>query len=137
MKNITIQIAIILGFAIIISCSSTPKQNEPQQETPKALKDNKLDLEIKSYDRSGNLVEELYKELMDKTPELKKIEDELDALASSTNEATDKFGNYNGKSVTYYNSANNAASTITDTLLQKKMLAIIENSNKQYGNKTA
>jgi hypothetical protein len=138
MKSIALQLIAIVSFTLLLSCGSTPQQNAPQpkQETPEALKDNG-ELDIKSYSRSSNLVEELYQELLGKNPELKKLENQLNDNWSNSNQTTEKFTAYNTKSTNYYNAAENTASTITDTVLQKKVLAFIKSSNKQYDNKTA
>jgi hypothetical protein len=106
-----------------------------KQETPVALQDDKL--EIKSYSRSSDLTEELYQELVDKTPALKKLEDDLDAFGPKPIELTDKFNKYDSKSNSYYSSANNKATAISDSLLRMKILALITTSSNQYSAKTA
>ena len=120
----------------LVSCGGQTDNNKPtQQETPKALQDSKV--EIKSYSRSGDLTEELYFELVDKTPALKKLEDDLDAFRPIPNEFKDKFNQYDRKSNSYYSSTNYKASAIADSLLKKKIIALITTSNKKYSTKTA
>lgn len=128
---------IILLSITMFSCGGKRTENKPAgQETPKALQDDKL--ELKSYSRSkSDLTEELYQELVDKSPELKKLEDNLIGLNSKTSDLEMKFNTYNQKSDSYYNSANEKASSISDSLLRKKILALITNSQNQYSNKTA
>lgn len=117
------------------SCGNR-KNNSDKPETPKALQDDNL--EIKSYSRSwSDLTEELYQELVDKTPALKKLEDDIAAFNKKPNELAEKFNTFDGKSNNYYLSANTKASTITDSLLKNKMLLLITNSQNQYLSKTA
>lgn len=127
----------IFILTLLISCGGgqTDNNNPTKQETPKALQDDKL--EIKSYSRSGDLTEELYQELVGKTPALKKLEDDLDAFRPKPNELNDKFNQFDSKSNSFYSSANYKATAITDSVLRKKIISIIMTSNKKYTSKTA
>jgi hypothetical protein len=127
----------IFVLTLLISCGGeqTESDKKPKQETPKALQDNKL--EIKSYSRTGDLGEELYQELVDKTPELKKLEDDLEAISPKPSDLNEKFQRYDSKSSRYYSSANYKASGITDSLLRIRIIGLITASNKKYSNKTA
>jgi len=127
----TLKFSLIVMFFMTISCGQDKTEKTTIQETPVALQDN--DLEIKSYSRS-DIVEELYQELVEKTPQLKRLENDL-ATFNSVDHA-EKFDNYDNKSSQYYNVANGNATTITDTILRKRILSIIENSQKEYENKT-
>ena len=133
-KNI---FGIIFILTLLVSCGGGQTENNKptQQETPKALQDSKL--EIKSYSRSGDLTEELYQELVGKTPALKKLEDDLDAFIPKPNDLKDKFNQYDSKSNSYYNSANYKATAISDSLLKKKIISLIMTSNNKYSAKTA
>ena len=127
----------IFILTLLVSCGGGQTENNKptQQETPKALQDSKL--EIKSYSRSGDLTEELYQELVGKTPALKKLEDDLDAFIPKPNDLKDKFNQYDSKSNSYYNSANYKATAISDSLLKKKIISLIMTSNNKYSAKTA
>ena len=127
----------IFILTLLVSCGGGQTENNKptQQETPKALQDSKL--EIKSYSRSGDLTEELYQELVGKTPSLKKLEDDLDAFIPKPNDLKDKFNQYDSKSNSYYNSANYKATAISDSLLKKKIISLIMTSNNKYSAKTA
>jgi len=124
---------------LLVSCGGDPTDHNTEaiEETPKALQDDKL--EIKSYIRSGSgdLIEELYQELVDKNPALKKLEDDLDAFRPALNDLSGKFNKYDSKSNSYYHSANDKASAISDSLLKMKIVALLKASNQQYASKTA
>ena len=128
---------IIFILTLIVSCGGghTDSNKPTKQETPNALQDDNL--EIKSYSRSGDLTEELYQELVDKTPALKNLEDDIDAFSSKPNDVKDKFNQYDSKSNSYYSSANYKAMTIKDSLLRMKIISLIKTSSKQYTSKTA
>ena len=137
MTNFTNIFGTIFILVLLVSCGGGQTENNKptQQETPKALQDSKL--EIKSYSRSGDLTEELYQELVGKTPSLKKLEDDLDAFIPKPNDLKDKFNQYDSKSNSYYNSANYKATAISDSLLKKKIISLIMTSNNKYSAKTA
>lgn len=130
-------IGTIFILTLLLSCGNkqTDNNTSTKQETPEALQDDKL--EIKSYSRSGDLTEELYQELVDKTPALKELEEDLDAFRPKPIELTDKFNKYDRKSNSYYSSANYKATAISDSLLRMKILALITTSSKQYSAKSA
>ena len=133
-KLILISTVILLTF---VSCdNSRVKENQDQnQETPKALQEGK------SYEyasRSGNddIIESLYKELADKTPELKDLETKLEALSASKRDSTEQYDIYNGKNQSYYSSADNHLKQINDSTLRKKMESLISSSLTKYNSKT-
>jgi chromosome segregation ATPase len=121
--------AIIIFVCFITACSSNA--NLENKETPKALQDHNS--EIKSYRGSNNdLVEELYQGLVDKSADLKKLEEQIKSIRPAINDANEQFSNYDSKSNSYYNSANTHSNQISDSLLKKKIQGIISSSNKQY-----
>lgn len=136
MTNLRFNFATIVILMLLVSCvgEQTDKNQRSAAETPKALQDNKVDL--KSYSRSGDLVEQLYGELVDQTPELKKLEDDFVELSPKPAELNEKFQQYGMKSNHYYSTANNNASAVTDSLLRKKMIALITASQTKYTTKT-
>jgi hypothetical protein len=129
-KQISISIFILL---VLTSCNSSRKQENPEQETPKALEDKSASsFEIVSKRGPDDLIESLYNELADKTPELKKLEDKIDDLNKSKPDSTELFDKYNEKNQSYYNAANSHVERITDSLLRDKMKILIANSLAKY-----
>jgi hypothetical protein len=122
---------ISMALTIILSCNN----NRPQslQETPKALdkKDKSYSLVTKrGYDE--DILESLYSELVDKTPELKKLEEDIDILNGSKEDSLEVFTNFDSKNDRYYNSAGNHAQGIKDSLLRLKMTSLIQASLSNY-----
>lgn len=137
MKKNATHIITIFSLTILISCGGQTENNIPaKQETPQALQDNKL--EIKSYSRSSyDLSEELYQELVDKAPVLKKLEEDLGTYEPYLNKTEGTFSKYDSKSNSYYSSLNYKVSGITDSLLRNRIIALITKSKNNYSNKTA
>ena len=129
----------IFIMTLLVSCGERQADNNKptKQETPKALQDDNLDNTFyRSRSVSSSLTEGLYQELVGKTPALKKLEDDLDAYTQKKIDLNEKFQQYDIKSSRFYNSANNIASLITDSLLKNKILALITTSNNKYSTKT-
>jgi hypothetical protein len=114
------------------SCSHPPKENKQVLETPKALQE-KSSFEIKTrYSSQEDLAESLYKELVDKTPELKQLEKTIDDLNDSRFDSIHSFNKYNDQNNSYFNSVNEHANSIKDSLLREKMKTIIAKSLANY-----
>lgn len=125
-------ITAVFILAVLASCNSSRKQENPEPETPKALEDKSTSYEIVSKRGYDDLVESLYNELTDKTPELKKLEDKIDDLHKSKNDSTELFDKYNQKNQSYFSSANSHLERITDSLLRDKMKLLIAGSLSKY-----
>ena len=130
-------ILISLQGLFFISCGDNEMNNKPvpKQEIPEALQDNKID--IKSYSRSGDIVEELYQELVSNSSELKGLEDDLEAFKEKPSGIDEKYHAYDSKSTSYYASADKKVLSISDSLLKKKILAFIKKSQTKYTTRTA
>lgn len=116
-----------LSLILLISC----KKNETVHrniEEPKAFEEKTIDL---GRLKSGNdLIEDLFQELVDKSPELKNLENELKEL--KTRDTNDIFYNYNEKSEDYYASASRHINSIQDSVMKQKMLNLITKSEEKY-----
>ncbi len=136
MKSLSTCYIAIFCLTLLFSCENRQKENktEIKAETPKALQEDKL--EIKSYSRSGDMIEELYQELVDKNPELKKLEEDIEAIRLKPNEPIEKFNAYDAKSNSYYSSANYKATAMSDSVLKNKIIAFISKSENNYKEKT-
>lgn len=131
MLKTSIYLLIFLTLTILFYCGGRTGSATPALEIPKPLQDDKL-----NYKRSGsNLMEDLYGELVDKSSELKELENNLDGFKTTLEELKDKFNNYDSKSNNYYTSSEHRANSIADSLLRKKMTAILASSKNKYSNK--
>lgn len=124
----------ILVF-ILASCNNKHVQNRPQQETPKALED-KSSFDIVSKGRhADNLLESLYKELVSKDAELKRLEVKIDDLNSSKQDSMELFEKFDSKIQSYFGSLDRNVSEIEDSLLRDKIKLLIAGSLAKYNSR--
>ena len=124
----------IFILAALFSCNNTHPKDPQQPETPKALQD-KSSGSFYSRRSYNDLVESLYNELADKTPELKALESSIDKLSEGKTDSAELFDKYNKKNNSYYSSANSHITSIKDSLLRDKIKQLIDNSLLKYNNK--
>ena len=131
MKKYLLSLLVISLIFMTVSCNGNQNENRNSEvQNPEALQD---DIKLKSLSkRGGNLIDELYSELVEKTPELKKLETELESFQETPSETQNVFYNYNGKSSQFYGSANGFANQIKDSLSKKRILELIKKSNEKY-----
>jgi len=116
-----------LSLILLISCQKNETVHRNNEE-PKAFEEKSIDL---GRLKSGNdLIEDLFQELVDKSPELKNLENELKEL--KTRDTTDIFYNYNQKSEDYYASANRHINSIRDSVMKQKISNLIAKSEEKY-----
>ena len=131
MKKHLTNLLVITTLLLIVSCKSDKNQsNITEVQNPEALQDG-----VKSRILSKNgsdLVEDLYAELVEKTPELKKLESELYINRDSKYETPNIFHNYNNKSIQFYKNATDVTTGINDSLSKKRILAFIKKSSEKY-----
>jgi predicted RND superfamily exporter protein len=135
MKNIAFLFLAIFLFIGLFSCvNKTENATNNKIETPIALQDDKS---LKNYSTiRSNLTEELYQELVTKSPELKKLEEDLETNRPKSSEINDKFSIYNNKSEGYYTSTERIANSISDSLLRNRIITILLKSKDMYAKKT-
>ena len=129
------KVALIISIVVLLAlaaCTNSRAKDKPVQETPKALQDKSSSFEMVSKRHNDDLVENLYNELADKTPELKQLEDQIDNLRSSEDDSTESFVDYNAKNESYFNSADHHAGNIKDSVLRDKIKLLITNSVTKY-----
>lgn len=129
----------LLPALLLLACGNTEPTNnpQPQAETPKALQDNNSS-DLKTYGgRSGNIVDQLYSELVDKNKVLQKLEEDLVNLNENIQDEKNAFDAFDSKSNSYYTTALSNADRITDSSLKKQMRVVLINSEKAYRAKTA
>lgn len=127
MKKISISILIIFLFIVVLSYSIGNSNilsiNEP----------------LRSHSNSGgggvNYVESFYNDLLENSPTLKKLEKDLSDMRIHENDLDDKKHSFEYKPDQYYNDAKYKATLIQDSVLKRKMLSLIQNSNTHYNSK--
>ncbi|PIF59551.1 hypothetical protein [Flavobacterium sp. 2] len=115
------------SLILLVSCREN-ETNRTSNEEPKAFQEKSID--IGRFRKGHDLVEDLYQELVDKSPELKSLEKELSEL--NPRDTTNIFYNYNQKSDDYYNSAESHITGIRDSIMKQKIINLIKRSNDKY-----
>jgi hypothetical protein len=137
MKSLfTILIVLILSVAVSCRNEDAPKDQAVVHETPQALKDDAVS-EVISSRKYGDLVEQLYQEMVDKTPELASLEKDYSAIPPQSMSLKEEYNKYNNKSENYYSTANAKTSAIADSVLREKVVSILEAHASQYALKNA
>ena len=130
------KIKITYMISVILFCTLSCNENntQKQEETPEVLQ---KDYDILSgFSKSYDLTEELYQEIVDRTPALQKLEEDIEVLIPEISEKENVFNEYDNRSTNYYSSARNRAEMISDSLLKAKINALILKSSQSYMNKT-
>jgi len=125
---------VFISSAFVFSCSNGKSEGDFEDAHSSALQEN--DINIRKYSRSGDMIEELYTELVENTPELKSLENDLELSNKNRIDILDVFDQYNGKSNNYYSIARRKSSDITDSILKKKIMNVISLSHSKYSDKT-
>jgi DNA anti-recombination protein RmuC len=120
------------SLILLISCGEN-ETNHRSNEEPEAFQEKSID--IGRFRKGNDLVEDLYQELVEKSPELKSLEDELSQL--NTRDTANIFYNYNQKSNDYYRDAENHTNSITDSVMKQKIVNLITKSSDKYVSKKA
>jgi len=127
---------ILSVFLLLTALTLTTCSRKPIDPTiPEALQDSNADagysLELKSRGYS-DLVDELFVEILEKRPEVKKIVDEQGELLTDINEQITQLHEFDGKSNQYYASAKSHANSILDSLSSVAATAKIEASEARW-----
>ncbi len=138
MKPIVI-LTLFVYLSLIYSCKTERKQEQDHTETtetPKALQENKSsEYSLKKRRADTDLVESLYNELVDKTPELHELESQIGRFDNQKEDSLQAFEEFASKNDEYYKSANTYTERIRDSLLKNRIRSILSGSEAQYANK--
>jgi len=136
-------LCILCLLITVSSCNDKkPSVTENQQpENPKALQaDNGSGAEVSLLSKKryqGDLVEELYKELLEKNSQLNELESNIRQLKDDSRDSAEAFNAFDIKNNAYYNAANNHIDAIKDSAIKQRIRSLIDNSLSKYKSKTA
>ena len=98
--------------------------------------EDKSSFDIVSKGRhADNLLESLYKELVSKDAELKRLEVKIDDLNSSKQDSMELFEKFDSKIQSYFGSLDRNVSEIEDSLLRDKIKLLIAGSLAKYNSR--
>jgi hypothetical protein len=125
-------VIIILICIISWSCRQKPVKREPT-----VLPGKKVDVRSIYKKRSGDLVEALYDELVSGSAELTQLELAIKDLKKQTPDSLKGYKTFNQHNNVFYDLAGKKVNTMTDSVLRKKMLLLINHSREQYTDSVA
>jgi hypothetical protein len=116
---------------IFCACNNPRPEALPKPATPKALQDNSsADIVSKRY--NGDIIQSLYSELVEKTPELKQLEESIGNIDESKADSLEPYVNFNNRNESYYLATNRYLLSIKDSILKNKVNQILESSLAKY-----
>jgi len=112
----------------IISC----EQKENEKKIPDALNDDKISVSgsFRSYDE--NIVEKLYSEILKNDKELQNLDNEIQNSFDKSHNIRKELYSYDDKSKNYYSTAINGTKSINDSILKKKLVELVRDSETKY-----
>lgn len=140
MKAISRLLPCLFSIIVLFSSCLHREDNTPPKNpnTPNALRNDKIsDVGSIYRSRGGDLVDEIYNELLEKRPELKSLENDIDAHRSAAHDSLSKYNRYEMRSVWFYQAANSQINSITDSALKTQMRDVIAQSQLRYKGKMA
>jgi hypothetical protein len=136
---------VILFLSLILFYNCSEKNNEKinledLNATPETLEqtDSKISYSSISKKYEGNILEELYQEAIEKNEKLKILNERIKEISSdSLQTKTNEFIKYRNVNNDYWNTAENYANNINDSIAKKSMIGIVEKLKEKYGKKVA
>lgn len=131
---------IFFASALILSLFSCTENN---QQAP--IVDNAVDnaessvsssIKKNTYSREGNLVHEIYQELIKNDKALQDLDKRIAVMSKQTEDAITEYDDVIQKSETYYNDAMALSNSVTDSATKKQIEKEIKASSEKYDIKT-
>lgn len=131
---------IFFASALILSLFSCTENN---RQTP--IVDNAVDnaessvsssIKKNTYSREGNLVHEIYQELIKNDKALQDLDKRIAVISKETEDAINEYDDVIQKSETYYNDAMALSNSVTDSVTKKQIEKEIKASSEKYDIKT-
>lgn len=89
-----------------------------------------------TYSREGNLVHEIYQELIKNDKALQDLDKRIAVISKETEDAINEYDDVIQKSETYYNDAMALSNLVTDSVTKKQIEKEIKASSEKYDIKT-
>ena len=137
MKKILFASALVLS---LLSCRENKSQQAPALENAVDNAESSVSGSIKKNtrytSRSGNLVHEIYQELIKNDKALQDLDERIEIIDKETEDAITEYDDVIQKSETYYNDAMALSNSVTDSVTKKQIEKEIKTSSDQYNVKT-
>lgn len=125
-------------FIAIASCNNNrqPVAESTPQQIPKAFKEESSSL-ISKRSYEGDVIEELYNELLEKDKTLGALEDGIEKIKDNSKDSASAFNTFDSRNISFYSSATGHLGTIKDSVLKERIKLLVDNSLTQYKTKIA
>ena len=125
-------------FIAIASCNNNrqPVAESTPQQIPKAFKEESSSL-ISKRSYEGDVIEELYNELLEKDKTLGALEDGIEKIKDNSKDSASAFNTFDSRNISFYSSATGHLGTIKDSVLKEGIKLLVDNSLTQYKTKIA
>ena len=137
MKKILFASAVVLS---LLSCSENKSKQTPVVENAVDNAESSVSGAIKKNtrysSREGNLVHEIYQELIKNDKTLQDLDKRIAVISQETEGAITEYDDVIQKSETYYNDATTLSNSVTDSVTKKQIEKEIKASSEQYDIKT-
>src|SRR5437762_768840 len=127
------KICIIIFLAIFLSSCNGSEEYKPRKskDIPSALQEKSVDVNI-NKGKDTDLIENLYKELIEKDQSLTQLEKEINKLQESKDDSLKAFTLYDHNNKEYYANFQKHLGDIKDSILRKRMKKILDSSMSDY-----
>lgn len=129
-------ICLILTLGACNSKHSRTAENNPAA-TPVAFQNEQKDYSLLTKRSINDIVDELYKELLDKNKSLSELEESIEKLKDNSRDSAEDFNTFHSRNTSYYNSTGSHIGLIKDSVLKDKIKQLIDNSLARYKTKIA
>lgn len=131
--------ASILALSLL-SCRENQSKQAPVVENAVDNAESSVSGAIKKNtrysSREGNLVHEIYQELIKNDKNLQDLDTKIDNIQKDTETSISEYDDIIGKSETYYNDASALSNSVTDSVTKKQIEKEIKASAEKYDLKT-
>lgn len=137
MKKILFACAVVIS---LLSCSENKSRQAPTVENAVDNAESSVSGAIKKNtrysSREGNLVHEIYQELIKNDKALQDLDKRITVINQETEDAMTEYDDVIQKSETYYNDATALSNSVTDSVTKKQIEKEIKASSEKYDIKT-
>lgn len=137
MKKILFASAVVIS---LLSCSENKSRQAPTVENAVDNAESSVSGAIKKNtrysSREGNLVHEIYQELVKNDKALQDLDKRITVINQETEDAMTEYDDVIQKSETYYNDATALSNSVTDSVTKKQIEKEIKASSEKYDIKT-
>ncbi|PTT34660.1 hypothetical protein DBR28_13370 [Chryseobacterium sp. HMWF028] len=122
----------------LLSCRENKSRQAPAVENAVDNAESSISSSIKknTYSRDGNLVHEIYQELIKNDKALQGLDKRIESIDKEAEDAITEYDDVIQKSETYYNDATALSNSVTDSVTKKQIEKEIKTSSDQYNLKT-